>query len=298
MQELYSTLVSRQDAFSHIEDDNWAFVDCRFALSEPERGFHDYERSHIPGAVYAHLDHDLSAPAVQGKTGRHPLPDPKKLEAVFSAWGIDRGTQVVAYDQVSGAMAAARLWWLLKWAGHDSVAVLDGGLKHWLESGYPFTAGIEYRSPRKFVAEYRSEMACDAKRVESVIDDPSCLILDARGSDRYRGENETIDPVAGHIPGAASAPYVDSLTSDGFFLPPDELKAHFDRVAASTRVSQTLDSPTSDRTIFYCGSGVTAAHSVLALAHSGKGLARLYPGSWSDWITDPARPVVTGESRK
>jgi thiosulfate/3-mercaptopyruvate sulfurtransferase len=204
----------------------------------------------------------------------------------MSRLGIDRQAQVVAYDQGSGAMAAARLWWLLNWAGHDSVAVLNGGFTHWLALGYPGSSGCEERIQRHFVGHYRPDMVVTANEVLESITSGHHVLVDSRAHDRYRGENETIDPVAGHIPGAVSLPFAGNLGQDGLFREPDHLHEHFGRLAQAA----AEESP-----VFYCGSGVTAAHNVLAFAHAGLGLPKLYAGSWSEWITDPTRPVATGE---
>lgn len=281
----YTTLIGVGEAATYLDDPDYAFVDCRFVLAEPRKGREEYLSLHIRGAVYADLDRDLSGPIVPGRTGRHPLPSEAAFDAAMSRLGIDDRTQVVAYDESSGTMAAARLWWLLRWAGHDAVAVLDGGFRRWQAAGLPCSSGSEDRAPRRFTGRYRASMPASADEILSSIATGDLLVLDTRGADRYRGENETIDPVAGHIPGAVSMPYHDNLTPDGSFLPPDELKRRFETA------SRAAD---PESTVFYCGSGVTAAHNVLAYAHAGLGIPRLYPGSWSEWITDPARPVETG----
>jgi thiosulfate/3-mercaptopyruvate sulfurtransferase len=259
------------------------FVDCRFVIRDAERGRKDYLASHIKGAMYADLDKDLSGQIVPGRTGRHPLPDPESIVGAFSRLGIGPGTQVIAYDESTGAMAAARLWWLLKWAGHDAAAVLDGGFNAWTGAGLPCAGGSEVRPPSRFTAAFRPELAVDARSVFSVMNDPAWIVLDARAADRYRGENETIDPVAGHIPGAVSAPSGAALDQDGRFKPTPEMARLFDSLTGGRD---------AEHTIVYCGSGVTAAHSVLACAHAGRGLPRLYAGSWSDWITDRNRPTA------
>ncbi len=276
----YSTLVDAATARAHLADPDWVFVDCRFVIRDPGRGRQDYLASHIPGAVYADLDKDLSSPVVPGQTGRHPLPSTDSIVRAFSAMGIGPGTQVVAYDGSTGAMAAARLWWLLKWAGHDAVAVLDGGFTAWASAGMPCAGGLESRPPAIFVAAFRPELVVDAGRVLSVLNDPGWVVLDARTADRYRGENETLDTVAGHIPGAVSAPYGAALGADGLFLSATEI-ARLYKAALAGRDAEHL--------ILYCGSGVTAAHGVLACAHAGLGMPRLYAGSWSEWITDTGR---------
>jgi thiosulfate/3-mercaptopyruvate sulfurtransferase len=279
----YTTLIDAATAREHLEDPDWLFVDCRFDIRDTGRGPRDYGASHIPGAVYADLDKDLSGRIIPGRTGRHPLPDPASIVESFSGWGIVPRTQVIAYDESTGAIAAARLWWLLKWAGHDAAAVLDGGIKAWTLAGLPCSSGSESRSRSTFVAAFRPEMAVNALYVRSVLDDPGWVVLDARAADRYRGENETIDTAAGHILGAVSAPYASALGPDGLFKPVSEI-ARLYRSAMGGR--------DAEHTIVYCGSGVTAAHSVLACAHAGIGLPRLYPGSWSDWITDKDRPMA------
>jgi thiosulfate/3-mercaptopyruvate sulfurtransferase len=281
----YTTIINVNDAQAHLHDPECLFVDCRFVLSDPDQGFRDYQVSHIKGAVFAHLNHDLSGPIQAGKTGRHPLPGVGQLVETLSRLGIDSQRQVVAYDASSGSMAAARLWWLLKWAGHDAVAVLDGGFHAWIHQGGRVTSGVERTHPRSFTANFRPEMVLDADGVLLALQDPRILVFDSRNADRYRGENETIDPKAGHIPNAVSAPFSENIDPTGRFRSPEELSKRFDALLAGTDASQT---------IFYCGSGVTAAHNVLACLLAGNPIPRLYAGSWSDWITDPCRPIVKG----
>ena len=281
----YTTLIRCTEAFSYLHNRDWVFIDCRFTLNDAGRGALDYQRSHIPGAVYAHLNDDLSGRAIPGKTGRHPLPDAQALAQRFSQWGIDAHTQVVAYDGLSGSMAAARLWWLLRWAGHEAVAVLDGGFKCWVDAGYPCAGGVEAREKRVFTPKFNPGMVSTAEEVQAALNKPGYLLLDSRSPDRYRGENETIDPVAGHIPGAISAPFMDNVTADGILKSPGELKDRFQKIAGNTP---------ADHVVFYCGSGVTAAHNVLAFSHADMGMPRMYAGSWSDWITQTARPVAKG----
>ncbi len=278
----FETIIEPTDAFDHRESRDWVFVDCRFTIREPDRGEREYGKSHVVGAVYAHLDRDLSGPVITGATGRHPLPHPEALVSALGGLGIDGRTQVVAYDESTGAMAAARLWWLLKWAGHDAVAVLNGGLARWRSLGFPCASGAEHRPATVFDARFRPAMACDAAQVLAAIADPAYMVLDSRAAERYQGLNETIDPVAGHIQGAFSAPYEENLRGDGLFKSRAELGSRFDSLAGARDASHT---------IFYCGSGVTAAHNVLSFAHAGRGIPLLYPGSWSEWITDPRRPI-------
>ncbi len=280
----WRTIVPPDVAAARAPGTDWAMVDCRFALADPERGERDYIYCHARGAVYAHLDRDLSGPVIPGRTGRHPLPDPVALAATFGRLGIGPTTQVVAYDDAGGAFAA-RLWWLLRWLGHDAVAVLDGGWPAWLAAEGPTAAGVESRPSAAFIPRIRPELVLDAAAVEAMRLDPRRRLLDARGADRYRGENETIDPVAGHIPGAVSAPFAANLGPDGRFKPAAELRA---------RYTELLAGVAPDGAVVYCGSGVTAAHDLVALAHAGLDGARLYAGSWSEWITDPARAVGVG----
>jgi thiosulfate/3-mercaptopyruvate sulfurtransferase len=289
-----STLIRATSAAAHLDDPGWVFVDCRFTLGQPDAGRTAYRTEHLPGAVYADLDRDLSGPITPGRTGRHPLPAPDALVATLSRLGIDAGTQVVTYDERTGGMAAARLWWLLRWAGHDAVAVLDGGLAAWRDAGLPTSAEPVEPTPRTFTPRFRDGLTATADDLLRALGTDRYLLLDARAADRYRGENETVDPVAGHIPGAASTPYTENLTPDGTFRDPADLRAQFAAATPAAPADPGVDPAPADRTVTYCGSGVTAAHTVLAYAHAGLGLPRLYAGSWSEWITDPARPVATG----
>lgn len=281
----FTTLITPEQAQKHLNDPNWIFIDCRFALADSEQGFRDYQAGHIRGAVYAHLNKDLSGPIIPGVTGRHPLPDEQTLAHTFSRLGIDAKTQVVAYDEAGGFMAASRLWWLLQWAGHSAAAALDGGLKEWVRLGYPTSTGIEVKPQRTFVAHYNREMSVNVSQVTVLRQNPSYAILDARANDRFRGMNETVDPVSGHIPGAKNVPFAENLDAAGKFKQPEQLKQRFD----------SINNVSAEQTIMYCGSGVTAAHNILAYVLAGRGMPRLYPGSWSDWITDPSRPIATGE---
>ena len=278
----YETLIDPATLHEHLGAADWAAVDCRFALADPAQGRRAYRAGHIPGAVYAHLDDDLSGRIVPGTTGRHPLPAPADCAATLSRWGIDGGVQVVAYDDVGGGMAA-RLWWMLRWLGHDAVAVLDGGFPAWQRAGYPTRTGDEARPPRTFTPHVRPELVAEVEVVEALRADPSACLVDARAAARYRGAQEPIDPVAGHIPGAVNAPWAANLDDDGRFLPPKQLRRRFEKVLGGVPPA---------RAAVYCGSGVTAAHDLLAMAYAGLGGARLYPGSWSHWITDPDRPVA------
>jgi thiosulfate/3-mercaptopyruvate sulfurtransferase len=278
----YTTLISTSELALHLADHDWAIFDCRFSLADPERGRRDYAQAHIPGALYAHLDEDLSGPIVPGVTGRHPLPAIGEMAARFSRWGIDQRVQGVAYDDGGGGIAA-RLWWLLRWLGHDAVAVLDGDWRKWTSERRPVNNSVEPRPARSFIPRPKADLLITTAEVESKLHDAGSKIFDSRTTDRYHGENETIDPIAGHIPGTISAPYPDNLNPDGSFRSAEELRARFMALLGDTPAEQTA---------FYCGSGVTAAQNILALKHAGLGDAKLYAGSWSEWITDPQRPIA------
>src|SRR5262245_12298666 len=276
----FRTLISSSALALHLGDDNFVIVDCRFLLSDTSWGEQTYASAHIPGAVYAHLDRDLSGPK-SGTNGRHPLPDPAALARTFGRLGIADNVQVVAYDQDNGSFAS-RLWWMLRWLGHDAVAVLDGGFAKWTAEGRETLSGIETCRARTFTAALRPDMLVDAPRVDTLRRDRAWRLLDARAPERFRGEVEPIDRVAGHIPGAANHPFLTNMDTDGTFLPPEDLRA---RLQAATGGSA------SDHVISYCGSGVTACHNLLALEHAGLTGAKLYAGSWSEWSSDPSREI-------
>ena len=279
----FTTLISTADLATEANNPNWVIVDCRFDLAKVDWGHREYLAAHIPRAVYAHLDADLSG-AKTGTNGRHPLPDSDALRHTLSRFGIGRDTQVVAYDEGSG-MYAARLWWLLRWMGHAAVAVLDGGFAKWTSETRPTTTGEEVNAPREFVGTPRADMTVDAATVESLRTNPQWRVIDARAPERYRGEVEPIDRVGGHIPGAANRFFKSNLTDTGVFRSPEELRTAMTELAAGV---------TPDHIVNYCGSGVTACHNVLALEHAGLRNAKLYPGSWSEWSSDTSRPVGRG----
>jgi thiosulfate/3-mercaptopyruvate sulfurtransferase len=257
-------------------------VDVRWYLTEQGRGEAEYAESHIPGAVYMNIDTDLSAPRGAGP-GRHPLPSPQAFAEAAGRAGIGAETHVVAYDQVGGAYAA-RLWWLLHYFGHGRVSVLDGGWPAWVAAGYPVEHGSSRVPPAVFVPQPQSGMVVDAEQVEQLRHQQDVLLLDARAAERYEGRTEPVDARAGHIPGARSAPYAGNVGPDGAMLGPDDLRRRFDDLGAAQAAT----------IVCYCGSGVTAAHNVLALQQAGYHGAVLYEGSWSDWSSDPARPAATG----
>ena len=222
----YRTLISADELRANLDDPDWAVLDCRFVLADTDRGRRDYQQGHIPGALYAHLDNDLSGPIVPGKTSRHPLPEVEIFVETLSDWGVDRRVQVVAYDAAGGAIAA-RLWWMVRWLGHEAVAVLDGGWPRWLAEGQPVSSEPASRPARVFRPEPAAELLVDTDEVQEISARADYRLFDARSADRYRGENETLDPVAGHIPGAISLPFAGNLAADGCFLPAETLRARF-----------------------------------------------------------------------
>lgn len=278
----YNTLITSKQLNPHIDRSTWAIMDCRFDLYDQTKGEREYTENHIPGAVYAHLERDLSAPPT-GSNGRHPLPTPESLSAVFTRWGIGSDVQVVAYDATGGPFAS-RLWWCLRFLGHEAVAVLDGGYHSWKKAGFLTQDEEENRSPRTFIPLIQTNMRADNATLMSQIGSPSSLLLDARAPERFRGEKEPLDPVAGHIPGAINRFWEYNLDNAGQFLPPEVLRTQFEVLFGET-------SPQS--IISYCGSGVTSCHNLLAMEYAGLHGARLYPGSWSEWCADPTRPVAT-----
>ena len=281
----FRTLISNSALALHLGDENVAVIDCRFQLADEGWGEQAYRSAHIPGAVYAHLDRDLSGPKT-GTNGRHPLPDPSSLAHTFGRLGIASGVQVIAYDQDNG-MFASRLWWMLRWLGHDAVAVLDGGFKKWTAESRETRSGAETRPPRTFTAAPRPGMLVDVEQVAALRADKAWRILDARAAERFRGEVEPLDKVAGHIPGAANHCFQTNLDADGLFLSPETLRA---------QMRAAIGDFASDHVVCYCGSGVTACHNLLALEHAGLTGAKLYAGSWSEWCSDSRRPVEIGES--
>ena len=272
-------LVSCEQLAAHLNDPDWRIVDCRHQLSDVGYGQRVYAEGHLPGAFFMHLDRDLSG-AMSGCNGRHPLPNPQVLAAKFGAVGISSRTQVVAYDDAEG-MVSGRLWWMLRWLGHDNVTVLDGGFNRWVKEGRPLTRDIPVVLPTVFEVEQR-DWVVTADEVLANIASPELVVVDARGPDRFRGENETIDPVGGHIPGARNRFFRDNLDADGRFRPAAELRREFLELFAGTP---------PDKTVMQCGSGVSACHNLIALELAGLTGARLYAGSWSEWCSDSARPV-------
>ena len=276
----YTTLVDVETLQAHLDDPNWLVVDVRHQLSDTGYGEHAYAAGHVPGAVFLHCDRDLSG-AMSGGNGRHPLPDPERLAQRLGNIGIGALTQVVVYDDAQG-MIAGRLWWLLRWLGHDAVALLDGGLPAWQAAGGTLTSVVPTLLPRAFVTRPQ-DLSVNADYVLERLETPHMRLVDARGADRFRGENETIDPVAGHIPGAVNRCFKDNLLPDGRFKPAATLRAEWLAVLAG--------SP-PDLVVHQCGSGVSACLNILAMEIAGLPGSRLYAGSWSEWCADPGRPVA------
>lgn len=276
----YTTLVDVETLQAHLDDPNWLVVDVRHQLSYTGYGEHAYAAGHVPGAVFLHCDRDLSG-AMSGGNGRHPLPDPERLAQRLGDIGIGALTQVVVYDDAQG-MIAGRLWWLLRWLGHDAVALLDGGLPAWQAAGGTLTSVVPTLLPRAFVTRPQ-DLSVNADYVLERLETPHMRLVDARGADRFRGENETIDPVAGHIPGAVNRCFKDNLLPDGRFKPAARLRAEWLAVLAG--------SP-PDLVVHQCGSGVSACLNMVAMEVAGLPGSRLYAGSWSEWCADPGRPVA------
>ena len=276
----YTTLVDPATLAAHLDDPAWLVVDVRHQLADTAYGDRVYAEAHIPGAAFLHCDRDLSGP-VSGSNGRHPLPAPEKLAARLGEIGIGPQTQVVVYDDAQG-MIAGRLWWLLRWLGHERVAVLDGGLQAWQAANGALTSELPRLRPASFVAKVHDSMV-DADYVQAFLQTSRMHLVDARSPDRFRGENETIDPVGGHIPGAVNRFFRENLQADGRFKPVAELRAEWLMVLAGASPEQV---------VHQCGSGVSACHNILAMEIAGLTGSRLYAGSWSEWCTDCGRPVA------
>jgi thiosulfate/3-mercaptopyruvate sulfurtransferase len=281
---MFTTLITPAELAARLSDPAYVVVDVRHDLARPEHwGEDQYAAGHLPGARFAHIDRDLSAQKT-GRNGRHPLPSPDDAAALFGRLGIAAGTQVVAYDQGSG-MFAARLWWMLRWLGHDAVAVLDGGFERWMREGWPVSVDVPPSSHATF-APGRARPTASAAEIGGALAGGALTLIDARVPERYRGDVEPLDPVAGHIPGARNRPYVENVNPDATFKPADTLRREFAALLGTTPL---------DRVVHYCGSGVTGCHNVLAMEIAGLPGTRLYPGSWSEWCADPARPVERGD---
>ncbi len=279
-------LITTEELAAHLDDPQWVVFDTRHDLGDPGKGRRAYAEGHVPGAYFLHTDDDLAGPKT-GTNGRHPLPDIAAFAARINRCGVTPASQVVAYDDLGGNFAV-RLWWMLRWLGHERVALLDGGYPKWMRERRPVTRDVPPDRAGAFVPKPRLGATVDAPFVERFREDPSVVLVDARAPNRFTGEQEAIDPVAGHIPGARNRFWQDNLLPDGRFKTAERLRDEWTRWLAGA-------SPA--RSVHMCGSGVTACHNLFALELAGLGEARLYPGSWSEWCADPARPVATGPER-
>jgi len=282
---MFDTLVETEALAAHLDDPDWVLFDCRASLADADAGPKLYAASHIPGARHIHLERELSGRTTPD-TGRHPLPDPRSLAETLGRAGAGADTQIVAYDDMQGAYAA-RLWWLVRWLGHSKVAVLNGGLQQWEKEARPVTSALPALRPRKFPLQDTAQDAWIGVMdvLELVRGRKRGLLLDARAAARFRGDEEPVDPVAGHVPGAVNLSYAGNVAEDGRFKSPAELRRRFEHALAGMR---------PDQAICMCGSGVTACHNLLAMEAAGLKGARLYAGSWSEWIRDPSRPLARG----
>lgn len=279
----FTTLIDAAILSQQLERTDLVLFDCRFELANVSWGEREYAAAHLPGAQYLHLDRDLSGPVTE-RSGRHPLPDAHEFARRLAARGVGPDCQLVAYDQGNGAHAA-RLWWLARWIGLRHVAVLDGGMSAWRAAGLPLTQAVPTPVPRELTPRVDENAWLTSEDVDALRVRPFNLLVDARGAERFAGRNETIDSIAGHVPGARNHPFAGNLGLDGRFLPAAELRQRWQTILGSLPPSAV---------VAMCGSGVTACHNLLALEHAGLEGARLYAGSWSEWIRDPARPVATG----
>lgn len=278
----FTTLISTKKLNRILDHSDLRIFDCRFNLSDKGLGRFNYQINHIPGAIYAHLDDDLSGPIDPGKTGRHPLPDPSQFISQLGDWGISNDSQVIVYDDKTGGIAA-RMWFMLKWLGHDAVAVLEGGFERWQRKGMPLSKEVPKYEKSIFKANTNENRIKDVAWVNANRTNSEYKVIDSRAAERYQGKNEHIDPVAGHIPGAVNYPFADNLTGKGNFKSKKKLRKRFKELSKFPK----------SNLVFYCGSGVTACHNALAFEHAGCGEGSIYPGSWSHWITDKLRPIAT-----
>lgn len=280
----YQTMISAQELKTIIDNDNVRVFDCRFSLKDPQGGINKFRAGHLPNAQHADMDTQLSAPMTPS-SGRHPLPEPDVFLQQIKEWGINNDTQVIAYDDMSGAFAA-RLWWMMRWCGHDKVAVLDGGMDKWTDAG--FTLSEQQITPKlgQFNGQANMDWCVDIDTVARELAARTITLIDARAADRYTAKDQTTDPVPGHIPGACNLPFGGNLSADGTMAAPQVIRARFE---------QAIQDQPFNNVVNMCGSGVTACHNLLAQAVAGLPPMKLFVGSWSQWIRDESRPVATGE---
>lgn len=280
----YHTIISTDDLSQNLGQENWFVFDCRYLLKEPGGGLNKFKKGHIPGAQYADMDQDLSSPMSQ-TSGRHPLPGADSFVEKLCAWGVQNDSQVVCYDDLSGAFAA-RMWWLLNWVGHGSVAVLDGGIKKWTAEGRALETVTRDRPRSAFAGQADAAMWVDIEFVQQQLEQEEIRLLDARSTERFTGKDQKTDPVPGHVPGATSCPFAGNLDQEKVFLSAAELMRRYEPWFSERQPEQIIN---------MCGSGVTACHNILATRIAGLPWTRLYVGSWSEWIKDSAHPVATGD---
>ena len=276
----HTTLISTETLAAHLDDPAWLIADCRYNLKDEQWGHAQYVAGHVAGAIFVNVAHDLAG-ARTGTNGRHPLPTPEDMGATFGRLGIGPGRQVVAYDQDAGPYAS-RLWWMLRYLGHDAVAVLDGGWAKWIREGRPARSGEELRAAAAFTPRVRTEMRVTVDEAARRVGDPGVLFVDARSPERFEGQPDPLDNVPGHIPGARNRHYKDNVGGDGTMRPADGLRADFGRM---------LGDRAADQVVMYCGSGITACQNLLAMEHAGMRGMKLFAGSWSEWEADSARPI-------
>jgi thiosulfate/3-mercaptopyruvate sulfurtransferase len=279
----YTTLISTEDLARNLDSPDFLIIDVRFTLDDESWGEKVYQDSHIPGAIYADVSKHLSGEIIPGITGRRPFPTSENFVKLLSSWGVTKQTQVICYDAESGLMAASRLWLMFRWMGHDQVAVLDGGIKSWIGEGRGVNKEVRKIISSNFIPNIREELFASVDEVDAVRNDPNHCVFDSRGAEGYHGGGKYYDPVRGHIAGAGLADRAETLTKDGHFRSTVELKEHYANLIGSVAPSKT---------IFYCGSGITAAQNVLAMKHAGFDDCKMYIGSWSEWITDPTREIA------
>ena len=280
----YQTIISAEELYKNINNQNWFIFDCRFSLSNPTEGETKFNQAHLPTAQFVNMDKDLAS-AITPKTGRHPLPDPEVFIQKLQSWGVSNSSQVICYDDLSGAFAA-RMWWLLKWLGHDDVAVLDGGIDKWNERDLPLETDVQTRTEGTFSGQANHNMWVKVDYVQQQLTLSKINLIDARTKERFTADDSKTDPVPGHVPGAMSYPFSENLSKQGVFLSKSELSERFVNLYADEQ----------KEVISMCGSGITACHNLLAMRVAGLPMARLYAGSWSEWIKEKSRPVAIGES--
>ena len=281
----YQTIISVEDLNKNLNTQDWLIFDCRFILKDPEGGLKKFNQGHIPGAQYADMDKDLASP-MTSTSGRHPLPNPDEFINKLQSWGVNNTSQIICYDDMSGAFAA-RMWWLLKWLGHNDVAVLDGGIDKWTANNLTLETDTQQKAAGSFSGQANNDMWVDVEFVQKELAENNITLLDARSAERFTAKDTKTDPVAGHVPGAMSYPFAENLSKQGVFLPLEELQKRFAPMLLSSEKKEVIN---------MCGSGVTACHNLLAMSIAELPMSRLFVGSWSEWIKDKSRPVATGDA--